>query len=282
MKILRFLFSRIVIVGLMIAIQFGVFLFFLIKFTHYSALVSMIGTLISALVVLWIINKSDNPAYKLAWIIPILIFNIAGGVLYLILGNKKPSKNMRICLEKVHERTSKYLKQNRQISKEISEKNKSVYGHMNYINTAAGYPMYKNTEVKYYSIGEDNYADLIKELKKAKKYIFMEYFIIEEGQMWNGILEILEEKAKEGLDVRLMYDDMGCISLLPYGYDKILEKKDDGSIDYVRDNNTIREKDFYAIKVYKSIEGYTNSDNLKIQVFPSKKGKKVEGGSAYT
>ena len=171
MKILRFLFSRIVIVGLMIAIQFGVFLFFLIKFTHYSALVSMIGTLISALVVLWIINKSDNPAYKLAWIIPILIFNIAGGVLYLILGNKKPSKNMRICLEKVHERTSKYLKQNRQISKEISEKNKSVYGHMNYINTAAGYPMYKNTEVKYYSIGEDNYADLIKELKKAKKYI---------------------------------------------------------------------------------------------------------------
>ena len=108
MKILRFLFSRIVIVGLMIAIQFGVFLFFLIKFTHYSALVSMIGTLISALVVLWIINKSDNPAYKLAWIIPILIFNIAGGVLYLILGNKKPSKNMRICLEKVHERTSKY------------------------------------------------------------------------------------------------------------------------------------------------------------------------------
>ena len=197
MKILRFLFSRIVIVGLMIAIQFGVFLFFLIKFTHYSALVSMIGTLISALVVLWIINKSDNPAYKLAWIIPILIFNIAGGVLYLILGNKKPSKNMRICLEKVHERTSKYLKQNRQISKEISEKNKSVYGHMNYINTAAGYPMYKNTEVKYYSIGEDNYADLIKELKKAKKYIFMEYFIIEEGQMWNGILEILEENLKK-------------------------------------------------------------------------------------
>lgn len=63
---------------------------------------------------------------------------------------------------------------------------------------------------------------------------------------------------------------------------KILEKKDDGSIDYVRDNNTIREKDFYAIKVYKSIEGYTNSDNLKIQVFPSKNGKKVEGGSAYT
>ena len=82
---------------------------------------------------------------------------------------------------------------------------------MNYINNASGYPMHKNTEVKYYSLGEDNYVDLIKELKKAKKYIFMEYFIIEEGQMWNGILEILEQKAKEGIDVRLMYDDNGCV-----------------------------------------------------------------------
>ena len=107
MKVLRFLFSRMVIVGLMIVVELVVFLFFLIKFSHYSALVSLLGTIISALVVLWIINKSDNPAYKLAWIIPILIFNIAGGVLYLILGNKKPSKNMRFRLEKVQQKTSK-------------------------------------------------------------------------------------------------------------------------------------------------------------------------------
>ena len=192
MKVLRFLFSRMVIVGLMIVVELVVFLFFLIKFSHYSALVSLLGTIISALVVLWIINKSDNPAYKLAWIIPILIFNIAGGVLYLILGNKKPSKNMRFRLEKVQQKTSKYLKQDEEILQEIKNKNKTVYGHMNYINNASGYPMHKNTEVKYYSLGEDNYVDLIKELKKAKKYIFMEYFIIEEGQMWNGILEILE------------------------------------------------------------------------------------------
>ena len=86
-----------------------------------------------------------------------------------------------------------------------------------------GYPIYKNTETKYYSIGEENYADLIKELKNAKRYIFMEYFIIEEGKMWNGILEILEQKAKEGLDVRLIYDDVGCINLLPYGYNLYLE-----------------------------------------------------------
>ena len=225
MKILRFLFSRMVAVGLMIAIQLAVFLFLLIKFSHYSAIVSIICTIISALVVLWIINKSDNPAYKLAWIIPILIFDITGGLLYLLIGNKRPSKEMRYRLEKVHERTSKHLKQDDLILEEIKEKDKAVYGHVNYINSSAGYPIYKNTEVKYYSIGEDNYEDLIKELKKAKKYIFMEYFIIEEGKMWNGILEILEQKAKEGLDVRLMYDDMGCISLLPYGYNKILEKK---------------------------------------------------------
>ena len=225
MKILRFLFSRMVIVGLMIVVQVAVFLFLLIKFAHYSAIVSMIGTIISALVVLWIINKSDNPAYKLAWIIPILIFNIAGGVLYLILGNKQPSKKMRLRLEHVHKRTSKFLQQNKEVLEEVKKENKTVCGHVNYINKASGYPMYKNTEVKYYKVGEDNYKDLIEELKKAKKYIFMEYFIIEEGKMWNSILEILEQKAKEGLDVRLMYDDVGCVSLLPYGYDKIMEKK---------------------------------------------------------
>ena len=122
MKVLRFLFSRMVIVGLMIVVQLVVFLFFLIKFSHYSALVSLLGTIISALVVLWIINKSDNPAYKLAWIIPILIFNIAGGVLYLILGNKKPSKNMRFRLEKVQQKTSKYLKQDEEILQEIKNR----------------------------------------------------------------------------------------------------------------------------------------------------------------
>ena len=225
MRLLRFLFSRMVIVGVMITIQFALFLLLLVKFTHISGIMSMLFTIISALVVLWIINKSDNPAYKLAWIIPILIFNITGGVLYIILGNKKPSKNMRRELEKVQFRTSKVLYQDIDVIKEIEQDNKTVLGHSNYINNASGFPIYKNTEVKYYKSGEDNYEDLIKELKKAKKYIFMEYFIIEEGKMWNSILEILEQKAKEGLDVRLMYDDMGCISLLPYGYDKELEKK---------------------------------------------------------
>ena len=225
MRLLRFLFSRMVIVGVMITIQFALFLLLLVKFTHISGIMSMLFTIISALVVLWIINKSDNPAYKLAWIIPILIFNITGGVLYIILGNKKPSKNMRRELEKVQVRTSKVLYQDIDVINEIEKDNKTVLGHSNYINNASGFPIYKNTEVKYYKAGEDNYEDLIKELKKAKKYIFMEYFIIEEGKMWNSILEILEQKAKEGLDVRLMYDDMGCISLLPYGYDKELEKK---------------------------------------------------------
>ena len=67
-----------------------------------------------------------------------------------------------------------------------------------------------------YKSGEENFKDIVKELKAAKHYIFMEYFIIDEGEMWNTILDILEEKAKEGLDVRLIYDDMGCVSNLPY------------------------------------------------------------------
>ena len=112
-----------------------------------------------------------------------------------------------------------------EVMEEINERKDVSLGHTSYIKNVARFPMHKNTETKNYSSGEENYADLLKELKKAKKYIFMEYFIIEEGKMWDSILEILEEKASEGVDVRLIYDDMGCISLLPYGYDKTLEKK---------------------------------------------------------
>ena len=92
---------------------------------------------------------------------------------------------------------------------------------MNYLN----FPVTKNNNINYYKLGEIAYPEMLKELKNAKKFIFLEYFIIKNGTMWSEILKILEEKAKEGLDVRLIYDDMGCIALLPTSYPKQMEEK---------------------------------------------------------
>lgn len=225
MKYLKLIFNRIFIFGLMILVQVIYMLLIISKFSHYSQLMSAICMILSVLVVLFIVNKEDNPAYKIAWIIPILLFPIFGGLLYLFLGNKKPAKKMRVKLEKEYNRQKQLIHQDKKVIEEIEAQDMRVAGQAKYLSDYMKFPIYKNTEAVYYKSGEDNFKDLVKELKAAKHYIFMEYFIIAEGEMWNTILDILEEKAKEGLDVRLIYDDVGCISLLPYKYDKILEAR---------------------------------------------------------
>ena len=107
----------------------------------------------------------------------------------------------------------------------ISNKDLGIYGQVQYISNYVGYPIYDNTEIKYFPLGEDVYPVMIEELKKAKKFIFLEYFIIGKGKMWQGILDILEQKVKEGVDVRVIYDDVGSISSLPNKYDRFLESK---------------------------------------------------------
>ena len=93
-----------------------------------------------------------------------------------------------------------------------------------YMINTGGYPIYKNTNIEYFSLGEEKFKEMKRQIKKAQKFIFMEYFIVEESYMWNSILELLEEKVKEGVEVRFMYDGMCSLSLLPYDYPKTLEK----------------------------------------------------------
>ena len=93
-----------------------------------------------------------------------------------------------------------------------------------YISHCAYCPPYQNTTTEYLPLGEVKFERMVEELKKAKHYIFLEYFIIQEGKMWNTILDILRQKAAEGVDVRVIYDDMGCIMILPTGYDRTLEQ----------------------------------------------------------
>ena len=93
-----------------------------------------------------------------------------------------------------------------------------------YLSHQLGFPTYRNTEVEYFPVGADKFASMIKELEKAEKFIFMEYFIVEEGIMWDTILEILKRKVNEGVEVRFMYDGMCAFDLLPYSYPKKLQK----------------------------------------------------------
>lgn len=165
-------------------------------------------------------NKKGNPYFKLAWMIPILVFPIFGALFYMFVEFQIGGKLINNRLSEVIDETQKFLSQDENVINELKREDMQVANLARYMISIGKYPIYNNTVVKYFPLGEDKFKDMIIELEKAKKFIFMEYFIIEKGFMWNSILEILERKVKEGVEVRVMYDGMCSLSLLPYNYPK--------------------------------------------------------------
>lgn len=223
-KILKLLQNRIIIVGFLILLQIIWAVSMFTKLMDYSRVLNILLELISFCVLLYIVSKDDNPAYKLAWIIPILLFPIFGGILYLCFGDKRPTKGMRRRMDKAAAKISAFSIADEDLLERVKERDRIAYGQMKYINNFAHYPAYENTDAKYFKSGEDCFPVMLEELKKAKQFIFMEYFIVEEGGMWGKILEILNQKVLEGVEVRIIYDDMGCVALLPYKYYESLEQ----------------------------------------------------------
>ena len=223
-KILRFLTQRVVLTALLILIQ-ALLLFGIIwKLNNYFIYFYAFSVLLSLLLTLRIINNKSNPAFKIAWLIPILLFPVLGGLVYLVFGSDRTGKYIRNKMGRIEKEMQDGISKANERSG-IEKMPPDVVNQSHYISNSAHCPPYKNTTVEYLQMGEVKFERMVQELKKAKRYIFMEYFIIQEGTMWNTILDVLEEKAKEGVDVRVIYDDMGCILTLPTGYEKTLREK---------------------------------------------------------
>ena len=209
--------GAIVLIGL--ALQILLSLFTNLYLTDHVALINVVYRIAGLLITLGLIRNSRSYSYTLPWIVIILVFPLVGTLLYIIIGyNKKRSRRLKSIL-KSEEKSSKYLIQDESIRKEINNNSR-----IRYITDYTNYPVTTNNDVSYYPLGEIAFKEMIKELKKANEFIFFEYFIVAPGKMWNSILEILKEKAKQGVEVRVMYDDLGCFSSLKSSYPKELEK----------------------------------------------------------
>lgn len=218
-------FSGVWLTAVLLIVQIIMLLDIFMRFGQHSPYIFEILSLVSSAVMVYIINDKSNPAYKIAWIIPVMLMPLFGGVLYLFVKLNFGALAPKRVLNRNLDRTKKYAKTSDEVRAGI-EKEEASFGKLaDYIEQTGGYPAWGNTSVSYYALGDDTMEVLVEELKKAKEYIFLEYFIIEEGIFWNQILEILEEKAKEGLDVRVMYDDFGCVALLPRKYHMLLKQK---------------------------------------------------------
>lgn len=219
MKLLKIFTSRLFVFGLLIFFQVIWIIFIGSRILSFRWLRYMLF-IISMCIVLWLVSKDENPAYKISWIILILIFPYFGGLLYLFIGNKKPSRHLRKRLQPIIDQLNPYLLSLENISYDVD--NGSQYG-LTYLSQL-GYGTYQNTQTKYYSLGDYNFRDLLYDLKHAQKYIFIEYFIVSEGFMLETILEILRQKVKEGVEVRFIYDDVGSLTTVPYHFEKKLEQ----------------------------------------------------------
>jgi len=220
----KFIFQRVAFSVLALALQLYILIAVIIEFRNYFTLFYGSNIILSLIVVLLIINNKTNPAYKIGWIIPVLIFPIFGGLFYLFFGASKLSKKTKKKMKLIEDKTRESLAPNCRLLEEIASHNENAANQARYIQNYSLYPVYANCYSEYLPTGELKYERLKEELRKAEHYIFLEYFIIAEGEMWNTILDILVEKARQGVDVRLIYDDFGCLINLPYRYDKKLEE----------------------------------------------------------
>ena len=225
-KLLKFLFSRVVIVAAMLMFQLALVFIVALRFSEFYFTFYLVSLIMSGIVTVHIINKKDNPSYKIAWIVPVLAIPILGVTTYYIFSGNRLTNHKKKKMQNITETMKHVLdtKDNDTVRKFASEHPEAA-NQVKYINDYAYSPPYQNTYTKYYSSGEDMFNALISELEKAEKYIFLEYFIIQEGYMWKEILSILERKASCGVDVRIIYDDMGTIMLLPAKFANTLRKK---------------------------------------------------------
>lgn len=224
-KIAKLLFNRVFYVIFAMAVQLGWLLTIFLRLAGYSRYMSFILDVISILVVLKIVNRKINPSYKLAWTMLILCLPIFGLVLYLVFGSSRIAAYMQDRFNEMLMKSGNLLQTDPEIHDLLEAEDISACNQSDYIYRNAGYPIHGNTTAEYFQVGDDMFPVLVRELEQAQHYIFIEYFIIHDGVMWRTILDILERKVQEGVDVRLIYDDMGCLTTLPHKYYETMRSK---------------------------------------------------------
>ncbi|MDO4287040.1 MAG: cardiolipin synthase [Eubacteriales bacterium] len=263
-SVFSFLFNRLTISAFLVLIQFIFVVYILIAIRGRMIYAYRALQVISWLLIVWLIRKPDNPAYKIPWIIIIMAFAPFGACFYLFWGNTPFNRARLVKIQPIH--TDLFDAFSPSDTRSLCTSYPRFRRNCEYLYHIAEMPAWKNTACEFFPLGEYLYQSMLLELKKAERFIFMEYFIIEPGIMWDSILEILCEKAAAGVEIRIMYDDVGCMSTLPMGYHKKLQAM---GIHVVRFNrflpmlNTyLNYRDHRKICVIDGNVGYTGGINL--------------------
>lgn len=218
-KFLKLLMSRIVLVFLAILLQvlflLGIYLIpyylFSQKFYYFSSAVNLIVSIMAVIVAIFIINKEQPESFKLPWVVILLLAPIVGLFIFMLFGRKPLSKKQIRRREKIREEVRGKVSEDENVVEKVRLANLDAYGQSRYIKTSSMMPLYDNTDTKYHSSGEEFYEELMIRVGMAEKYIFLEYFIVAEGKMLDGLLDLLYQKIDEGIKAYLIIDDLGSM-----------------------------------------------------------------------
>ena len=203
---------RIISVLPAVAIQVALLLVLMKWLSSYAAIINFVLSLLSIVLVLYIIIKRDEAAYRTLWLMVILPFPAAGVLLYLLFGNKRTARPLQRRLAASVPKKENADESNNDIVCNLRAEEPRLAQTFMYIQKKSGCPVLANESAKYYALGDDMFPDMLEDLRHAEKYIYIEYFIIQHGVMLDSILDILKQKNSEGVDVRIIYDDLGSIS----------------------------------------------------------------------
>ncbi len=224
-RLIKTLTSRIFIVVLMIAVQLAWVIFLVFDFSAKYSFVNALLHIAAILLAFFIVTRWTNPSFKLPWVFFIMLMPIVGVPVYLIFGRPGLTKRTGVRMDEVNSRFVPYLEQVSQPEKELREADPQMAMQSAYIWHATHNPAYGHTSSKYYRSGEDMFPDMMEAVRGAEHFIFLEYFIWDEGWMFDTLVDALAEKAKEGVLVRMIYDDMGCITTMPSHFYRKLQEK---------------------------------------------------------
>lgn len=183
---------------------------------HYVSYFYLAAMATQVAAAITIIASSDNPDYKIPWLVIVLLIPVGGFMLYYLFYSRKPDRKYRRRMPLI--RSSKAFRAPPDCSRDIYRAGPPAATQAKMLCTISGSHIYPAGELRYFPLGEDMFAQMLRDLQTAERFIFLEYFIIEEGLFWNSILDILKEKAAQGVEVKLIYDDIGCMMTLPGNY----------------------------------------------------------------
>ena len=222
-RVLNLVLSRIVVTGVLLLLQ-AFWLFALIYWlADYAKWFGGVGVAMSIIMCLALIRQDSTvPEFKISWMILFAVMPVQGGILYLLWGNKRPALGLRHRLERAEDAMAPARKDDPDAAAALRRQDPRAALTARYLHDYGPMPVCGGTAAKYYPDGQSMFADMLPALQGAQHSIYVESFIIGMGEMWGQIHEILRRKAAAGLDVRVIYDDAGCLSLLPHNYAEMM------------------------------------------------------------